>query len=67
MSFIEDRLYVQSDRIDETEIVFKNIISELRNKNKKIIIIDFDGQYSSAQNILRLKISENIRDKLTLL
>ena len=35
MSFIEDRLYVQSDRIDETEIVFKNIISELRNKNKK--------------------------------
>lgn len=61
MSFIDDRLYVQSDRTDKTEIVFKNIISELKDRNKKIIILDFDGQYSSAANVLKLKVSKNIR------
>ena len=30
ISFIDDRLYVQSDRADRTEIIFKNIISELK-------------------------------------
>lgn len=61
MSFIDDGLYVQSDRDDKTQIIFKNIISELRNKKKKVIIIDFNGQYSSATNVLKLKISENIK------
>ena len=61
MSFIDDRLYVQSDRNDKTQIIFKNIISELKEKNKKILILDFDGQYSSAENVLKLKVSENIR------
>lgn len=61
MSFIDDGLYIQSDRSDKTQIVFKNIISELKNKNKKVLIIDFDGQYSSSTNVLKLKISENIK------
>ena len=61
MSFVDDGLYIQSDREDKTQIIFKNIISELENKNKKIIIIDFNGQYSSATNVLKLKISENIK------
>ena len=61
MSFVDDGLYIQSDREDKTQIIFKNIISELKNKNKKIIIIDFNGQYSSATNVLKLKISENIK------
>lgn len=61
ISFVDDGLYIQSDREDKTQIIFKNIISELKNKNKKIIIIDFNGQYSSATNVLKLKISENIK------
>lgn len=61
MSFIDDGLYVQSDRSDRTQVVFKNIISELKNKNKKVIIVDFDGQYSCASNVLKLKISDNIK------
>ena len=61
ISFIDDRLYVQSDRADRTEIIFKNIISELKEKNKKIIILDFDGQYASSEKALRLKVSQNIK------
>lgn len=61
ISFIDDRLYVQSDRADKTDIIFKNIISELKEKNKKIIILDFDGQYASTEKALRLKISQNIK------
>ncbi len=61
MSFVNDGLYIQSDRDDKTQIIFKNLISELKNKDKKIIIIDFNGQYSNASNVLKLKISENIK------
>lgn len=61
MSFIDDGLYIQSDRSDKTQIIFKNIISELKNKNKKVVIVDFDGQYSYSSNVLKLKISDNIK------
>lgn len=61
ISFIDDGLYIQSDRSDKTQIIFKNLISELKDKNKKILIIDFDGQYSSIENVFRLKISENVK------
>ena len=61
MSYIDDRLYIQSDRNDKTQIVVQNLVSELRNKNKKVVIIDFNGQYSAASEDLKLKISENIK------
>ena len=61
LSFVNDGLYIQSDREDKTQIIFKNIISELKDKEKKVIIIDFNGQYSNATNVLKLKISENIK------
>ena len=61
ISYVDDRLYIQSDRNDKTQIVVQNLVSELRNKNKKVVIIDFNGQYSSASDDLKLKISENIK------
>ena len=61
LSFVNDGLYIQSDREDKTQIIFKNIISELKDKEKKVIIIDFNGQYANATNVLKLKISENIK------
>lgn len=61
MSFIDDKLYIQSDRSDKTEIAVRNLVSELTGKNKKIIIIDFTGQYSAASNALKLKISDNMK------
>lgn len=61
MSYVDDRLYIQSDRNDKTQIVVQNLVSELRNKNKKVVIIDFNGQYGAASDDLKLKISENIK------
>ena len=55
LSFVNDGLYIQSDREDKTQIIFKNIISELKDKEKKVIIIDFNGQYANATNVLKLK------------
>lgn len=61
MSYVDERLYIQSDRNDKTQIVVENIVAELKNKNKKVIIIDFNGQYNSVPDELKLKISNDIK------
>ncbi len=60
-SFIDDRVYIQSDRDDKTKILIQNIISELYNKQKTIVLLDFDGRYSSIVNVPKLKISESFK------
>ena len=61
LSFIDERLYIQSDREDKTKTVVQNIISELYSKQKKVILLDFDGRYNSIMNVPRLKISESFK------
>ncbi len=61
VSFVDDRLYIQSDRDDKTKTVVQNIISELFTKQKKVILLDFDGRYNSITNVPRLKISESFK------
>jgi len=61
VSFIDDRLYIQSDRDDKTKTVVQNIISELYSKQKKVILLDFDGRYNSITNVPKLKISESFK------
>lgn len=61
ISFLNDNLYIQSDRDDKTYIVIQNIIRELQNKNKKVLLLDFDGRYNSIENSLCLKISQNFK------
>ena len=60
-SFIDDKVYIQSDRDDKTKILIQNIISELYNKQKKIVLLDFDGRYNSIVNVPKLKISESFK------
>ncbi len=61
MSFLKDRLYIQSDREDRTRTIIKNLILQLQSKNKKVILIDFDGSYSSFFNFPKLEISKNFK------
>ncbi len=60
-SFINEKLYIQSDREDKTKILIQNIISELYTKQKKVILLDFDGRYSSIANVPKLKVSESLK------
>lgn len=59
--FIDDNLYIQSDRKDNTAIITKNIISELNVLKKNIIIVDFDGSYNNLSKVKRIKITNNFR------
>ena len=61
ISFLNDKLYIQSDRDDKTNIIIRNLICELQNKNKKVLLIDFDGRYNSVENSVRLKITQNFK------
>ncbi len=61
LSFINDRVYIQSDREDKTKIAVQNIISELYNAHKKVILLDFDGRYCSVSDVARVKISESFK------
>jgi hypothetical protein len=61
IAFINDNLYVQSDRPDKTKIIFKNIVSELQAKQKSVILLDFHGSYSSIENVPHLKISDSFK------
>ncbi|MBQ9246402.1 hypothetical protein IJ182_09070 [bacterium] len=61
ISCVDDRLYIQSDRYDKIKTLIQNISAELVSKQKKIIIFDFNGQYSIANNTPRLKISESFK------
>ncbi|MBQ4122408.1 hypothetical protein IJD44_01600 [bacterium] len=61
ISLINDKLYVQSDRDDKTKIIIQNLIYELNNKNKKIVLLDFDGRYSDLTGAKVLKLSEEFK------
>ena len=60
-NFIDDKVYIQSDRDDKTNIIVQNILYELQSKNKKVILLDFDGRYNSIKSVPRLKITENYK------
>ncbi len=61
LSFLDDKIHILSDRDDKTYTVVQNIITELQNKNKNVILLDFDGRYSGLKNVERLKISDNFK------
>lgn len=61
ISLLNDNLYIQSDRDDKVNIFIKNIITELLAKKRKVIIIDFNGHYSTLTDGYRLKITENMK------
>ncbi len=66
LSFIEDRVYIQSDRDDKTNIIVQNLLFELQSKDKKVILLDFDGRYNAITSAPRLKITENFKLPLNL-
>ena len=61
ISFLKDKMYIQTDRDDKAKIIIQNIILQLKEKNKKAILLDFDGSYSSSFNIPKLKITKNFK------
>lgn len=61
ISFINDKVYIQSDRDDKTKTVVQNIVSELYQKKKKVVLLDFDGRYNSIYNVPRLKVSDTFK------
>ncbi len=61
IDFVDDKLYILSDRKDSTAIIVKNLLSQLKELNKKIILLDFDGSYKSLTNVTRVKIAENFK------
>ena len=61
LSCIDDRIYIQSDRYDKVKTLIQNITAELISKQKKVIIFDFDGQYSLSNNTPRLKIADSFK------
>lgn len=61
INFLNEKLYIQSDRDDKTRILIQNLIYELSRKGKKLLLIDFDGRYSNLSDTLTLKLSEGFR------
>ena len=61
ISFLKDKMYIQTDRDDKAKVIIQNIILQLKEKNKKAILLDFDGSYSSSFNIPKLKITKNFK------
>lgn len=61
IDFVKDKVYIQSDRDDNTKIVIQNIVAELISANQKVVVLDFDGCYKSIANVKRLKITEDIK------
>lgn len=61
ISFLKDKMYIQTDRDDKAKVIIQNIILQLKEKNKKTILLDFDGSYSSSFNIPKLKITKNFK------
>ena len=61
ISFINDKVYIQSDRDDKTKTVVQNMVAELYQKKKKVVLLDFDGRYNSIYNVPRLKVSDGFK------
>ena len=61
MSLVNEKLYIQCDREDNTKMIVQNIVSALYMKQRKVILLDFDGRYSRISNVPRLVISESFK------
>lgn len=61
INFLNDKLLICSDRNEKTTIITKNILTELQNKNKKTVLIDFDGRYKNISNAQHITISETFK------
>lgn len=61
IDLVKDKVYIQSDRDDNTKIVIQNIVAEIISSKEKVIVLDFDGCYNSITNVQRLKITEDIK------
>lgn len=61
ISFLNDNLYIQSDRPNQTEIIINNIISELKNKKQNVLLLDFNGKYNNLEDAVRIKITEDFK------
>lgn len=66
-SFVDDKLYIQSDKTDKTNVLVKNIVSQLISNDKKVVILDFDNQYKNVDNAVTLKITKDLKLPLNLL
>lgn len=61
LSFINDKVYIQSDRDDKTKTIIQNLVAELYQQKKKVVLLDFDGRYNSIYNVPRLKVSDSFK------
>lgn len=61
LSFIDDKVYIQSDRDDKTKTIIQNLVAELYQQKKKVVLLDFDGRYNSIYNVPRLKVSDSFK------
>lgn len=61
IDFLNDKLLICSDRNEKTTIITKNILTELQNKNKKTVLVDFDGKYKNITNAQHIKLSETFK------
>ena len=65
--FVDEKLYIQSDKSEKISIIVKNLISQLVSTDKKIVVIDFDKQYSNIENATYLKVGTDIKLPLNVL
>lgn len=61
IDFVMDKVYIQSDRLDNTNIVLKNLISELKINNKKVVIVDFNNNYNLIDDELKVKLGKDFK------
>ena len=60
-SFVDDKLYIQSDRVDKTVVLVENLVSQLKLKNKKVVILDFDNQYKNLEDAHFIKLFSDVK------
>lgn len=61
ISFLNDKVYIQSDRDDKTKTIVQNMVAELYQQKKKVVLLDFDGRYNAIYNVPRLKVSDSFK------
>lgn len=61
LSLVNERLYIQCDREDNTKMIVQNIVSALYMLQRKVVLLDFDGRYNRISNVPRLVISESFK------
>ena len=60
-SFVDEKLYIQSDKKDKIKTIVQNLAFQLVAKDKKVVIIDFDNQYRNLEKAVTLKINQDIK------